>query len=568
MLEELIAVANGEAPADLVLKNGRLVNVFSGEIYPADVAIAHGRVLGWGDYAAKVVVALKGQFICPGFIDGHVHIESSMVTPAQFARAVVPAGTTTVIADPHEIANVLGLEGVRYILRASDDIPLNVFVMASSCAPATEMETAGAAITAADVKELLGEKRVIGLAEMMNFPGVLFRVPAVMDMLRVVGSRPIDGHAPGLSGKALNAYVAAGIRSDHECTTPEEALEKLQAGMHILIREGTATRDLHKLLPMVTPTNSRHCSFCTDDRHPADLLEEGHIDDLVRQAIGAGLNPMTAIQMATINTSRHYRRWDIGAVAPGYRADLLVLDNLEQVKITHVFKDGRLVAQDRQMLETVKLPAPPPLRPSVRVNWENFSLEIRAPADSGQVNVIGVIPGQVVTEKLLLPPTVENGRAVADVERDLLKIAVIERHKGTGNVGVGFVKGFGMKRGALASSVAHDSHNIVVVGTSDQEMLLAIRAVEEMAGGQAVVNGKEVVARLPLPIAGLLSAQPLEIVREQVDGVIDASHGLGCELPDPLMTMSFLALAVIPSLKITDRGLVDVDRFSLIPLWE
>lgn len=568
MVEQLIAAANGERPADLVLRNGQLVNVLSGEIYAADLAIADGIVLGCGDYEGAEVIDLKERYICPGFIDAHVHIESSMVTPAQFARAVVPHGTTTVITDPHEIANVLGLEGIRYMLRASENIPLNVFVMASSCVPATHMETAGAAITAADIETLLAEDRVIGLAEMMNYPGVLFRVPDVLDILRAAGSHPIDGHAPGLSGKALNAYVAAGIRSDHECTTPAEALEKLRAGMQILIREGTATRDLHALLPMVTPANSNGCSFCTDDRHPADLLEEGHIDDLVRQAIAAGLNPLRAIQMATINTARHYRRRDIGALAPGYRADILVLDDLETVKISRVFKDGRLVARDGRMLVSVEMPATPPLRSTVHINWQDFSLRVPAPEPPAQIRVIGLIPGQIVTEHLRMTPRVVDGNLVSDRSRDLLKIAVVERHRGSGNVGIGFVKGFGLQRGALASSVAHDSHNVVVVGASDPEMHLALKAVEEMGGGQVVVDGEDVLARLPLPIAGLLSNQPLEVVRDQVDAIIQASRDLGATLPDPPMTMSFLALAVIPSLKITDLGLVDVDQFSLVSLWD
>ena len=567
-MEELILAARGDSPADLVLRNCHLINVLSGEIHSADVAIAGERVLGWGDYRGRESVDLGGRYVCPGFIDGHVHIESSMVTPAQFARAVVPTGTTTVIADPHEIANVLGIEGIRYMLRASENIPLNVYLMASSCVPATHMETAGAAITAADVAELWREERVIGLAEMMNYPGVVHGAPAALEMLRAAGERPIDGHAPGLSGPALNAYVVAGVRSDHECTTVEEAREKLRAGMHILIRQGTATRNLHALLPLVTPANAGHCSFCTDDRHPAHLLEEGHVDDLVRQAIEAGLDPITAIRMATIHTARHYRLWDLGAVAPGYRADLLALESLNPLTVSHVFKDGRLVARGRELVGRVDLPAAPALRPTMHIDWGRVSLEVAAPAGAAQARVIGVVPGQILTERLSMAPRVENGRAVADPARDVLKIAVIERHKGTGNAGVGFVKGFGLQRGALASSVAHDSHNVVVVGASDDEMLHAARAVADMGGGQAVVAGGEVLARLPLPIAGLLSDQPVEAVRDQVEALIAASHALGCRMPDPLMTMSFLALAVIPALKITDRGLVDMERFEIVPLWE
>jgi adenine deaminase len=564
-LETLIAVARGEEPTDLLLRNARLVNVLSGEIHPADIGIHGGRVVGFGQYRARATVDLGGRFVCPGFIDAHVHLESSMVQPSEFARAVVPQGTTSVVCDPHEIANVLGLDGVDYILRASEGLPLNVYVMAPSCVPATHMETAGAELTAPDIAKLLAHERVLGLAEMMNFPGVLFRVPAVMEKLKVAGNRPVDGHAPGLSGLDLNAYVAAGIRSDHECTQLEEAREKLRRGMHILIREGTTARNLKTLLPLVTPANAGLCHFCTDDRHPDTLLGEGHLDDVLRKAIAWGLDPVTAIQMATVNTASYFGLRNVGAVAPGYRADLLVLDDLEGVEVTQVYAAGSLVAENGQfLLSPADLPDVP-IQPSVHVDLSTLSFDL--PAGRGSARVIGVVPEQVVTTDLRLEPTTEDGYVASDPSRDLLKIAVVERHHGTGNVGLGLVKGVGLKRGALASSVAHDSHNIIVIGTSDADMRAAVVAIVEMGGGQVAVADGEVQAACPLPIAGLMSDLPLEEVHDQVEALTEAAHGLGCTLPHPLTTMSFLALPVIPDLKLTDKGLVDVNEFDFVPLF-
>lgn len=566
-LEATIAVARGEEPADLLLKNAQLVNVLSGEIHPADIAVYEGTVVGFGEYHASQVVDLEGRFVCPGLIDAHVHLESSMVQPAEFTRAVVPLGTTSVVCDPHEIANVLGLDGVQYILDASEGLPLHVYVMVPSCVPATHMETAGAELTAADIAALMGRDRVLGLAEMMNFPGVLYRVPDVLEKIKAAGNRPIDGHAPGLSGLDLNAYIAAGIGSDHECTDLEEAREKLRRGMHILIREGTTARNLHALLPLVTPANARLCHFCTDDRHPDTLLDksQGHVDDIVRKAIAWGLDPVTAIQMASINTAQYFQLRGVGAVAPGYRADLLVLDNLEKVQVAQVYAAGRLVAKWGSFVASRSDFPRVPLKPSVHVDFS--ALDFTITAGDGPARVIGVIPEQVVTRELTLEPTRENGRVVSDPTRDLLKIAVVERHRRTGNVGVGLVQGVGLKRGAIASSVAHDSHNLVVIGASDEEMRAAVAAIVEMGGGQVVIDAGKVRAACPLPIAGLMSDQPLETVAAQVEALTEASHALGCTLPDPLMTMSFLALAVIPKLKLTDLGLVDVDKFDLVPLF-
>jgi adenine deaminase len=569
-LEAMIAVARGEEPADLLLRNAQLVNVLSGEVHPANIAIYHGRVAGFGDYQAHHTVDLEGRFVCPGLIDAHVHLESSMVQPAEFARAVVPRGTTAVICDPHEIANVLGLDGVRYILEASEGLPLHVYVMAPSCVPATHMESAGAELTADDIEELMTHERVLGLAEMMNFPGVLFRVPSVLEKIRIAGDRPVDGHAPGLSGLDLNAYIAAGIHSDHECGELEEAREKLRRGMHIFIREGTATRNLHTLLPLVTPANARLCHFCSDDRHPATLLSEGSIDDIVRQAISWGLDPITAYQMATINTAQYFGLRNLGAVAPGYRADLLVLDDLETVQVAQVYSIGKLAAEGGRFLPSGADLPQVPIQPSVHLDLStlDFTMPVgEGPTHDRMARIIGIIPGQVVTEDLRLEPTIEDGCVVSDPSRDLLKMAVVERHRGTGNVGLGLVKGIGLKRGAIASSVAHDSHNIIVIGTSDAEMQACVAAVAEMGGGQVVVADGEVRVACPLPIAGLMSDRPLEEVRDAVEAVTEAARSLGCTLPDPLMTMSFLALPVIPALKLTDRGLVDVNRFDFVPLF-
>ncbi len=560
----LIEVARGAAPADTLIKNARLVNVRSGEVHEADIAIFGGRVAGIGKYEAREIIDVAGRYVCPGLIDAHVHIESSMVTVPEFARAVVPRGTTAVVTDPHEIANVLGVPGIQYMLDSSEGLPLRVYAMASSCVPATHMETSGAALEASDIERLFDHPRVIGLAEVMNFPGVFLGVPEVLAKIDTAGDRPVDGHAPGLSGLPLNAYAAAGIGSDHECTQLEEAWEKLRRGMHIFIREGTTARNLRTLLPLVTFANSVHCSFCTDDRHPEDLLSEGHIDALIRVAISEGLDPVTAIQMSTINTATYFGLRGLGEVSPGYRADLVVVEDLRDFRPRTVFVEGRVVAEADEYLGPRPAPPAPP-GSGVRVNWEAVDLMVAAEGGR-QVRVIHAIPGQIVTGQSVEQMRVEDGRLVADPARDLLKIAVIERHRATGNVGIGFVRGFGLERGAIASSVAHDNHNIVVLGASDEDILHAARVVADSGGGQAVVADGQVLASVPLPIAGLMSDLPLEEVRDRVEALAQAARGLGGTLPDPLMTMSFLALAVIPELKITDMGLVDVNDFALVPL--
>ncbi|RLC63266.1 MAG: adenine deaminase, partial [Chloroflexi bacterium] len=473
-LSRFLPVARGDEPADLLLRNGRVVNVFTGEIVGADVAIAGDVIVGVGPgYEAGEEIDLGGRYVCPGLIDAHVHIESSMVTPPQFARAVVPRGTTTAVTDPHEIANVAGAEGVCYMLDASEGLPLTIYVNLPSCVPATDMGTAGAELMAEDLLALAdrltgrwrrNRSRVIGLAEFMNVPGAVLGLPGALEKLEAFQGDVIDGHAPGISGKWLQAYVGAGPGSDHECTTPEEMLEKLRLGMYVFVRESTAAKNLRLLLPALTLQNSRRCAFCTDDRHPADLLDEGHLDYLLRMAVAEGLDPITAIQMATLNAAQWFRLRDRGAVAPGRRADLVVFSNLKDFRAEMVFAGGRLVARDGAPVGEWPTPAVDDarVRGTVRVDWEHLNLTI--PARGERVRVIGVVPDQVVTEHLIEPARVEDGLAVADPERDVLKIAVIERHRGSGNVGLGFVRGLGLKRGAIAGSVGHDAHNLIVAG--------------------------------------------------------------------------------------------------------
>jgi len=567
-LSHFLPIARGDESADLVLRNGRVINVFTGEIVETDVAIAGDTVVGVGPgYDAKQEVDLGGRYVCPGLIDAHVHIESAMVTPPQFARAVVPRGTTTVVADPHEIANVVGADGIRYMLAVSEGLPLSVVVNLPSCVPATHMGTAGAELTADDLVELRDLERVIGLAEFMNVPGAVLGLPGVLEKLVAFQGRVIDGHAPGVSGKWLQAYVGAGPGSDHECTSAGEMLEKLRLGVVVFIRESTAAKNLRALVPAITPQNSRRCAFSTDDRHPAVFLDEGHLDYLIRLAVAEGLNPITAIQMATLNAAEWFRLRDRGALAPGRRADLVVLSNLKDFRAEMVFAGGALIAQDGAPVGDWPTPVVDDagVRDTVHVDWEQLSFAI--PAQGGRVRVIGVVPDQVVTEHLVEPAEVVDGFAVAEPERDLLKIAVVERHRGTGNVGLGFVRGLGLQRGALAGSVGHDAHNLTVAGCDDTSMMTAARAVGDLGGGLVVAAGDEVLASVPLPIAGLMSDQPMEAIRRQMDRLVAVAQDLGSSLHDPFMALSFLALEVIPAIKLTDQGLVDVEKFDFVPLW-
>lgn len=564
--ESLLEVARGDAPADLLLLDGRVVNVFTGEVERIDVALHGGLVAGIGPgYRAEEVVDLSGRYLVPGLIDAHVHVESSLATPPEFARAVVPRGTTTVVSDPHEIANVHGIEGIRFMLDSSEGLPLSVFVLASSCVPATHMGTAGARLNVDTLLGLLTHPRVLGLAEVMNFPGVIHGDPEVLAKLEGFRDRVIDGHAPGVSEKALNAYVAGGPTSDHECTTPDEALEKLRRGLFLYLREATNARNLKDLLPALTPENRRRVALCTDDRQPADLLDEGGIDAMLRVLIGEGTPPVEAIRMATLNPAEHFGLSDRGAIAPGRRGDFLVLESLEEFRVDDVYAEGRLVARGGRPLDW-SLPAPPtPPPPSMRVDWDGVDLGIRA--REGRARVIEVIPDQIVTAAAEVEPALRDEQVVADPHRDLLKIAVFERHTGSGRVGLGLVRGFGLGEGAIAGTVAHDHHNIVAIGADDVSMVSAARAVAATGGGLAVALGEEILAALPLPVGGLMSPSPIETIREEMDRVTEAARGLGSHLHDPFMAMSFLALEVIPSLKITDLGLVDVNRFELVGLW-
>jgi adenine deaminase len=568
-LRERIRIASGEGIADLLVKNGRVVNVFSGQIERKDVAIFGGMIVGFGDYRAKKDVDVKGDFLCPGLIDGHVHIESSMVTPPQFARAVLPNGTTTVVIDPHEIANVMGLKGIGFMTQSARGLPLNIFIMAPSCVPATSMETSGAVLRAKEIKSLLKEPWILGLAEMMNFPGVIYRDSDVLKKIEQAKGKRVDGHAPLLSGKGLYAYLSAGIRSDHECTTLKEAKEKMANGMWIMIREGTTARSLKELLPLVTPKNSGRFIFVTDDRHPKELIEWGHINSMVKTAIQRGVDPILAIRMATLNTAEYFRLDDLGAIAPGYRADIVTFDHLGRFQIKKVFKDGTLVAEDGKMVSRpigVSSSLKKAVQSSVRLkDIKSGAFMIRS--DQVLAKVIQLVPDQIVTKKVMKKIVLRNGIALPDIKEDILKIAVVERHRATGNVGIGFVEGFGLRSGAIGSSVAHDSHNLIIVGTNDGDMLKAVLTIKNMGGGLAVVSEGKVLASLPLPIAGLMTDAPVTQVNLQLKALQNASKSLGCKLPDPFMTLSFLSLPVIPELKLTDKGLVDVNQFKIVPLF-
>jgi adenine deaminase len=565
-LAKIIRVARGQMQPDLVLKSARIVNVFSAEVYEGDIAVWGDRVVGIGDYSGKKEIDLKRAYVLPGLIDGHMHIESTMVKVQEFARSVVPRGTTSVICDPHEIANVHGLEGIHYILNSSKYSPVNIFVMLSSCVPATEFETSGANLRGFDLYPLLREKWVLGLGEMMNYPGVLHEDEGLLDKISMTQDKRIDGHAPGLTGKDLNAYVAAGVTSDHESTSVDEVLEKLRLGMHIMIREGSVTKNLRDLLPAVTRDNLSRCFFVTDDRHPKDLLEKGHIDHMVKMAVKEGLDPVSAIRLATINTAQYFGLKDLGAIAPGYRADLVVVDSLKRFNVKMVFKSGRVVAKDGEMSGSRPRTPELTLRSSINIKWlapEDFDIQ----AEGKRVKVIDLVPDQIVTEASVEDAKIENGLVVSDVERDILKIAVVERHLASDNIGLGLVRGFGLKKGAIASSVAHDSHNIVVVGTSNEDMMAAVVEISKMRGGLSVVRDGKLVAGLPLPVAGLMSEGTLPEVVKGLNDVRNAARRLGSGLDDAFMAMSFLALPVIPALKLTDKGLVDVDAFELTSLF-
>jgi adenine deaminase len=563
-LARLISVAKGERPADLILSNARVVNTFNGEIEPGNVAICEDKIAGVGNYhQAKQVLDLAGKYIAPGFINGHTHLESSMLDIGQYAQAVVPRGTSALITDLHEIANVCGLEGMRYVLNCARRLPLDLFLMAPSCVPATHLETSGASISLQEIRQILRWRETIGLGEVMNFPGVIGGDANVLSKIELARGKIVDGHAPGVTGKDLSAYIAAGIHSDHESVSLDEAREKLRQGMHIMVREGSSEKNLDALLPLVTDKTYKRCLFVVDDRSCADLLRDGDIDAVVRKAIRRGLDPVRAIQMATINTAEYFRLDGRGAIAPGYLANLIVLDDLARLKIDMVFYRGRLVARGGEPL--FSLPQADSSQVTNTVRIKPFAINaLRLTASGKEMPVIEVVPGQIITRKRLEKVRAEDGAIVPDIERDILKLVVVERHKATGNIGLGLVSGFGLKNGALASSIAHDSHNIIAVGTNDEDIFTAIKEIERLQGGLVVTSSGKVSASLSLPIAGLLSPEPLESVVAQLEKLEKLAKDLGTKLPSPFATLSFLALPVIPELRLTDLGMVDVNEFNVI----
>lgn len=567
-MENLIKVAKGIKKADLVIKNARIINVFNNTISQKDVAIYNGIIAGIADnYKGVEEIDLNGKYLSPAFIDGHVHIESSMCLPKEFAKAVVPEGTVAVIADPHEISNVFGLHGISFMREACKNLPLQVYMMLPSCVPATQFETSGFDLASYDLSFLIDSPEILGIAEMMNYPGVIECNKEVMSKLRLGKHhhKKIDGHAPNLTGKDLCAYIASGVMSDHECTTVQEAEEKLGLGMYIMIREGSAAKDLQALIPILKENGSDRCILVTDDRHPTDL--KGHINDMVSRCVKEGVDPITAIKAASFNTACYFGLNNLGAIAPGYRANLLVFDNLDDFKPEIVFKDGQIVAKDGKLTVDIEHNETPTLRGSVNVKWIEHE-DFKIPAKSDTVRAIEIIPDSLLTKSTKAKIKVINDFAEADVENDILKITVLERHRATGNIGKGFVKGFGLKSGAIASTVAHDSHNMIIIGTNDADMETAAIELVKSQGGKVVVNNGEVLAKLPLPIAGLMSDKSFEEILEEYNNLRKQVHKIGCKLEDPFMTIAFLSLSVIPELKITDKGVFDANCCKFIDIFK
>jgi adenine deaminase len=561
----LIAVARRDAAPDLVVEGAQVFSSFTKEWLELDVGIAGGRIAGLGEFDGGERVDGRGQYLVPGFIDAHMHTESTKLMVDEFARAVLPHGTTAVVTDPHEIANVLGTDGIHWLLDVCEGLPIDVYVMASSCVPASPFESPRRALTTGDMESILRRTYALGVAEMMNFPGVIAGLPSELRKLAVRGATHVDGHAPGVRGRALDAYLAAGIRSDHESTTYEEALEKRRKGMWVLIREASNARNLLDLLPLVKEYGPYHCAFCTDDREPDLLLREGHINQMCRIAVQHGVSPEDAILLASLHPAQYHGLTDHGVIGPGFKADFSLLPDLNEFVPTKVFKGGRKVVDDGKVLPFERRDVPLWVRYSVR-NAPVTESDLAIESSGTPVRVIEVIPMQLLTNALIEAPTLVDGHAVADPDRDLAKIAVVERHHATGNLGKGFVRGFGLQRGAFASTVAHDAHNIVVVGMSDGDMVTCIERLGQTGGGIVVVENGKVVGDLPLPVAGLLSDEPVEKVVDRLEFLHEKLADIGVKTAAPFMTLSFLALSVIPALKITDRGLIDVTRFRLVPL--
>lgn len=560
-LSHRIAQGRGDEPADLVIRGAKLLDLVTGALVESDIAVCGNTIVGtYGRYEGKASFDATGLIAVPGFIDTHLHVESSLVTPLEFERCVLPHGVTTAICDPHEIANVLGSEGIEYFLRCAEAMRMDLRVQLSSCVPATHLETAGAELAAADLVRLMNHPKVIGLAEFMNFPGVLHRDPGCLAKLEAFSHRHIDGHAPLVRGMDLNGYLAAGIRTDHETTTADEAREKLAKGMAILIREGSVSKDLHALIPLISRDASPLLAFCTDDRNPLDIAEEGHLDYMIRTAIAHGADVLATYRVATLSAARNFGLFDRGFIGPGKRADIVLVEDLTTCRVKRVFAGGRLVEDvlfaDRKPVSAVGLGSVK----SRKLAEADFKVAARA----GETPVIGVVPGRIITERLAISLPSSGGEALPDLAQDAVKVTVIERHGRNGGIATGFVHGFGMKHGAIASSVGHDSHNLCVVGVDAASMAAAANRLVEIGGGFAVADGGKVTAELALPVAGLMSDQPFETVRHGLEGLRAAAKALGVVLAEPFLQVAFLTLPVIPHLKITDRGLVDVDRFDFV----
>jgi adenine deaminase len=567
-LTRLIEAAQGKRPADLCLRGCRLVNVLSGRIETVDLAVHDGHVAGWGRYEAENNIDAGGMYVCPGFIDGHIHIESTLLSPHQFCAAVLPWGTSAVVADPHEIANVLGLEGIRYFLEATGGLPLDVYFNLPSCVPATPLETSGARLSAKDLASLLPHPQILGLAEMMNFPGVLMALPDVVEKLVLFQRSVLDGHAPLLEGLGLNGYISAGIGSDHECTLLSEAREKLEKGMTIMIREGSQSKDLAELLPVVDDYSWPHCVLVSDDRHPDDLLREGHMNVIVNRAMALGMEPVRALTMASWTAARYFNLPRRGAIAPGYLADFSLSPTLNPWVPERVFKGGVEVARGGKLLADPASWRQPPC-PASPMKVSGLSLrDLAVPAQAGKLRIIGVQEGTLLTSRVLLPPKVVNGHVVADVKRDILKLVIYNRYTPDRPPMVGFVQGLGLRQGAIATTVAHDSHNLMAAGASDEAILRVVEAVRGCGGGMAIGGENGEVEVLPLPIAGLMSDRPVAEVVQSLETLKGLAADWGSPLHNPFMALSFLALPVIPELKLTDLGLVDVSTFSIVPLFE
>lgn len=565
--KKLVQVALGNEPADLVLKNAEVFHVFTGEFLNADVAIADGYIAGVGEnYTGITEIDLSGKFLLPGYIDSHINIESSTLLPDEFARAAISNGTTTVIMDPHEIANVCGTAGIRFMLEATERIPLNVYMTLPSCVPASRLDTSGAILEADDLKPILSHPRVLGLGEMMDFHGVLNLNEGVYAKLSMADNILVEGHAPGLKNKTLMAYAAAGIRSDHECTTPEQALQRLRAGMHLHLREGAVSKNFMALSEIINQDTAPYISFCADDISAEELLKEGHINKIVRMAISRKVPVATVLQIATINTAKYYGLKDVGAIAPGYKADILVMDSQNVRMPRQVYKSGQLVCTDGVVVDIPKTVIPPEVLNTINIKGIRKE-ELKIPMNGNMANVIGIVPYQVVTKHFKLQVAVKNGEVISDIENDILKLAVFERHHGTGNVGLGLVKGLGLKSGAIASSIAHDSHNIIVAGTNDTDMILAVEEISRIGGGIVIVENGSILSCFPLPIAGLMTDLPAQEVADKQAELREIAHSLGVySFINPFLTLSFCSLPVIPALKLTDQGLVLVATGKYIPV--